>query len=218
MGQLWFASRARGVHGYFGSALGSITVVLRAGVASARGQAGPRTLLANAGAHGLHVNARDYRQHRAADDPFAFVTLATVRRGGVSLLGFAGANPGANQRGGRRKSFAAFTYDAELVASQAGCRGSESRLPLFVKPVDSSCQRAFRFDGAGTYGDGPGFPDFPGFACCLVHDCLQCTRFAGSWYSRRARCHAQKSCHTTPKSPNTNFRRLKCCLIHDGAP
>ena len=59
------------------------------------------------------------------------------------------------------------------LASQAGCRGSESRLPLLIKPVDSTCQRAFCFDRAGrasTYGDGCDVGGFPPVAGRLVQN------------------------------------------------
>ena len=41
-----------------------------------------------------------------------------------------------------------------MLASQAGRRGFDPRLPLLMQPVDSRCQRVVLFDRVSTYGNG----------------------------------------------------------------
>ena len=75
------------------------------------------------------------------DEPRPIFQRQASDRGGECLQGSAssgpgflpvGANPGANRRGRRRKVLPCFTCNCPSAASQAGRRGFESRLPLFL--------------------------------------------------------------------------------------
>ena len=59
----------------------------------------------------------------------------------VGVFGVAGTSTGTSVGMRRRKSLRVITYDGGLVASQAGCREFESRLPLFNTAVVHNGQR-----------------------------------------------------------------------------
>ena len=106
--------------------------VSRASASLANGSADPR--------------APGGRRSLALVDPVALSPVPTIGGIGVCVFAFAGTSTGTSSRRRRRKCFAAITCDGVPIASQAGSRGSESRLPLLVKPfVAMSYKGVFPF-------------------------------------------------------------------------